>query len=163
MSTEGSVARGVGEHEVVSEVRVAHPGNEVIDDTGLLQWPLAVEARITLNRLEDRLIPSEGRSRASEEELVEIRPFADRLPVRWQPSLQLRHPDPGDPKRGHALVTLQPRYVWVNAAFILDSNGAFSEAEDRATFEAMVRAFPEALRATKPCQTYFCIGYDMLR
>lgn len=80
-----------------------------------------------------------------------------------QPTIQLRHPNPADPKRGHALVTIQPRYVWVNAGRILDSSGAFTEPEDRAKFEQMVRAFPDAAADHEQLPTYFCIDYDEVR
>ena len=80
-----------------------------------------------------------------------------------QATVQLRHPDPADPKRGHALLTIQPRYLWVNATFILDSSGAFSESDDRAEFERMVRTFPEASARNDTLPAYFCIGYDEVR
>jgi hypothetical protein len=78
-------------------------------------------------------------------------------------TVQLRHPDPADPKRGHALVTIQPRYLWVNVTFILDSSGAFSEEEDRVRFEQMVRTFPEASARKETLPAYFCIAYDEIR
>lgn len=78
-----------------------------------------------------------------------------------KPTVQLRHPDPADPIRGHALMTLMLRRLWVNAVYILDSSGAFERAGDQAALESRLRdAFPAAAARHSDLPAYFAIEYN---
>jgi hypothetical protein len=80
------------------------------------------------------------------------------------PTIQLRHPDPVDPNHGHALITVLPRRVWVNANYILDTSGAFENPDHRQTFERLLRdAVPDAASRHGELPAYLAIDYAELR
>lgn len=59
------------------------------------------------------------------------------------PTLQLRHPDPVDPKRGHAAITVYSKGgIWLNYVYLRDSSGAF-EGDDE-LLAAIRSSFPSA-------------------
>jgi hypothetical protein len=75
-------------------------------------------------------------------------------------TVQLRHPDPADPRKGHAFMTVLPKNVWVNVGYTLDSSGAFEDAADSAEFEQRLRsAFPSASSPHKDLPSYFAVEY----
>lgn len=61
------------------------------------------------------------------------------------PTVQLRHPDPAHPHRGHACFTLYAGALWLNVTYVRDASGAFTSPDDLAELEAAARhAFPVA-------------------
>ena len=56
------------------------------------------------------------------------------------PTVQLLHPDPASPRRGHAVMTVRDGgHGWVNYRFIRDSTGAFDEGNRRTRDSSQAR------------------------